>query len=234
MNWVQIIVVGIIVISGIRSYHKGFILSLFSLCALIVTIFLTSQLYPIGSRLVNEYTNLDESIQKTVANTLQIENEISKNASLEEQISFINDLPLPKSMKENLLINNNNEMYDLLQVSKIEDYISGYIAKIAINIITFFIIFVLIYLGLYIGVKALNIISKLPVINSLNKLLGLVFGFILGIIRVWLLFIILTFFSASPKLANVFDMIQESSFVNFLYNNNLLLKIVIDLSKTLF
>jgi uncharacterized membrane protein required for colicin V production len=233
MNWVEIVILLVIGLSAYKAYNKGFILSLFNLCALLVTIFLTIQLYPMGSKIIFNFTNLDESLRGSVSKSLDLEREVNESVSLEEQIGFIDNLPLPESLKENLMANNNYEVYDLLKVSRLEDYITGYIARIAVNIIAFIIIFILLYIILNIVVRTLNILSKLPLINSVNKLLGLVFGSLLGVIRVWFIFFVMTLYSANPKMGTVFDMIAESQWLSFLYNNNLLLKAVIDLSKTI-
>ncbi|TCK86721.1 colicin V production protein [Natranaerovirga hydrolytica] len=233
MNWLDIIIIGIIVFCTLRAYRRGFILSLFSLVSLLLTILLTVQLYPVGSRLISQHTNIYESFQSSISNTLNLEEQLSGSQTLEEQTSLINNLPLPSTIRESLLVNNNREVYDILQVNRLEDYISGYIARIAINILSFIIIFLIVYIGLRILIRTLDIISKLPVLNSVNKLLGIGFGLILGLIKVWFVFIIITFFSTNGLVMIVFEKINESSFASALYNNNVLLKIILDLSKNI-
>ncbi|TCT12310.1 colicin V production protein [Natranaerovirga pectinivora] len=231
MNVIDIIVLGIIIFSAVKAYHKGLIISLFSLCSLLLPIFLTMQLYPAGSKLIDQHTKIYESIQTSVANTLNLREQISSQTSLEEQTNIISELPLPKTIRESLLVNNNDAVYDLLQVNRLEDYISGYIARIAINILSFIIIFIIIYIGIRILIKTMNIISKLPVLNSLNKTLGLGFGVLLGLLRVWFLFVIITFFGTNQGMIKVFEMINDSTIASILYSNNYLLKVIIDLSK---
>ena len=87
---------------------------------------------------------------------------------------------------------------------------------------------------MYIISKTLDIISKLPLINGLNKTAGLFVGFIHGIVMVWVGCIILTALSSTKFGESLFILINESPILSSIYNNNLLLTFITNLGELLF
>ncbi len=70
--------------------------------------------------------------------------------------------------------------------------------------------------------SALNIVSKLPVISTVNRLCGFAIGGAKGIFLVWFIGIILTFFYYNEALQVFFMLLEKSHITAFLYHNNLL------------
>lgn len=102
-----------------------------------------------------------------------------------------------------------------------------------VNVVTYVIVFLAIHLALIILVHALDIISKLPVLNSLNKTGGAIIGLIQGFLLVWILCIILTVFAGTEFGAKALAEINASPVLSYLYQNNLLLRGMISLIKLL-
>ena len=231
MSWVVIIIIGIIVFNAFRGYQKGLIITLFNLASFALTIFLAVQLYPVASKIITENTKIDDTIKASVNKTLlaKEKKEASENKTLQEQRAFINGLPLPKSFKEKLEVNNNPKIYDLLGVTDLNEYISAYVAQIIINALSLIILFVFLFIALRIVVMVLNIFSKLPVINSFNKGAGLLFGLGIGVIEVWGVFVILTLFSSNPSVVKIFEEINNTKVLSYLYNHNVLVESLLKL-----
>ncbi len=72
---------------------------------------------------------------------------------------------------------------------------------------------------------ALDLISKLPVINELNKAAGVFAGLLRGIFMVWILFIVVTVFQATAWGGAAIEQIERSRLLERLYDGNLLLKL---------
>ena len=70
--------------------------------------------------------------------------------------------------------------------------------------------------------KALDLITKLPIIKTLNKTLGCFVGILKGIITVWMLFIILSVISQNEFVASMLQDISGNSILTYLYSNNLI------------
>ena len=72
---------------------------------------------------------------------------------------------------------------------------------------------------------ALDIISRLPIINELNKAAGLLAGLFRGIIMVWILFIIITVFRETTWGGTALELIADSDILETIYQSNLILKL---------
>ena len=225
MNIADTLVLIFFLINGWIAYKRGFILSLYKLLSFIISIFLANSLYPIVSAFLRTSTPLFDKIKNQVAPTILI-SEGTKVNTLEGQTHFINELGVPKFLKRALIENNNSEIYSILHVDSLKDYIAGYIANICINIISMIIVLLVVSIGLRILVGILDIFSKLPVLNSVNHLFGLFFGFISGLLQVWMFFIVLFIFQANPSFEKVFLLLENSSLARYLYEYNYLLQFV--------
>ena len=100
-----------------------------------------------------------------------------------------------------------------------------------INTGTYIVVFLVANLALILIARALDLISKLPVLNSLNKTGGAIAGLAQGLFVVWVLCILLGIFSGTEFAAKTLEQIQANVFLSYLYDNNLLLKGVIELVK---
>lgn len=231
MNWVLIITLLILVGYAIKGHHDGFIKTVFSIFSVIVAIVITIIIAPIVSKELQKNDSIMKTLTKQVAKTISID---EKNISKIDAIEIIEKLVLPKSIKEGLIENNNPEMYQSLFVNDFSEYISSYLAVIIINATTFFGVFLIVWIALIILSYILDLISKLPVINGLNKTVGLLVGVIHGLIVIWIICIFLTAISSTPFGRMIFGYINDNEWLGIIYNNNLLLKVITDLANTLF
>ena len=103
-----------------------------------------------------------------------------------------------------------------------------------INALAFIVTFIVILIILWLVFAALNLISKLPVLNSMNKTAGFLAGAVQGLVIVWVLFILLTVFGGTTFGRDALQMIGENEALSFIYNNNLLLRYVIGITEWFF
>lgn len=231
MNWVFVITILILIGYAIKGHHDGFIRTIFSVFSVIAAIILTIIAAPIVSKELQKNESIMGALTEQVANTISID---EKNISKIDAAEIINKLILPKSIKEDLIENNNKEVYQSLLVSNFNEYICRYLAVIIINALTFLGIFLVVWIALMILSYILDLISKLPVINGLNKTAGLLVGLLHGLIVLWIVCIFLTAISSTPLGAAIFEAINENKWLEMIYNNNLLLKVITDLASTIF
>ena len=109
-----------------------------------------------------------------------------------DQEGLIDQLPLPKSIKETLQENKAK------QEENIKSYIIDQVTGIVINALAFILTFVVVFVGLWIVGISLRIISKLPILNSINRTAGLLVGGLQGLIVVWILFLLHNLSCNSP------------------------------------
>jgi len=198
MNALDIGIIAIVAIFAIVGYRKGLIRTVYRLVAFVAAIFVARWLYPYVARFLRG-TTLFPTIQYGIANAMNIEHEFSA----------IDHLPLPYVLRSILHTNNTPDMFELLQVTTLEEYISGFFANMAINGMAIVGVFLLTWLALVIVGYALDIVSMLPVIRTLNNVGGLLFGVAISIIIVWLGLVVAALFAigAHPQ---IFDLLEGS------------------------
>ncbi|WP_310602234.1 CvpA family protein [Anaerosporobacter sp.] len=235
MNWLVIAVAAVLVVFALKGRKVGFIKTIFSIFSIVIAIVVSSAVSPYISKTLRANEKFYNYIYERVDDVVNLKVEDKKKATVAEQTEAINGLSLPESIKKNLLENkNNSEVYKALQVDTFKEYVNGYITMLAINAIGFIITYIVVTILLFIICAALNIISKLPIINGLNKTAGLLVGLFEGLLIVWMLCIVLTAFSSTEYAQKLFELIKESEFLSALYNNNLLLKYITNMAKVLF
>lgn len=245
MNWLTVLVLGIIIYFAFRGRRVGFIKNIFSICSIVLAIIIASSVSPSVSKALrsNEkfYNFVNEKVDGFVVFNSDKEEEQEENNKEEDKISVgqqmkeISNLPIPEVFKNKLAENKNNlEVYKALKVKNFHDYVTGYISMLIINAIAFLLSYLIAMVIVRIICQALNIISKLPVINGLNKTAGLLVGVFQGLLVVWILCIVLTIFSSTNAAQDLYTLIEESQILSGLYNNNLLLQGVMNMAKVLF
>lgn len=88
--------------------------------------------------------------------------------------------------------------------------------------IVFAVSFVIIYLGLIVVGYSLNIITKLPVISTLNRLLGAIMGGLLGLLCSMIFFAVIYFLETHGTSTIFLPMINSDEFLKNLYDNNII------------
>ncbi|NLK27810.1 MAG: hypothetical protein GX306_05650 [Clostridiales bacterium] len=231
MNWLLIVVIAILIINALIGRKIGLIKIIFSLCSVILTLVLTVWISPTVNNFLKENDKFYSMVIENVEKFLPIdEKETKKN----EQISYIEKMSVPKSIKETLIENNNKDIYKALAVKTFREYIVNYMASIVINAIAFILTFLIILIILWVISIALDIISKLPILNQINKTAGLLAGLVQGLIFVWVFFLIITVMGGTEFGREALNMIDENDILSFIYNNNYLLGFVTNATKLFF
>lgn len=221
MNWLLLVVLAILVGNALIGSKVGFIRTVFSLCSMIVAIVLTIWISPTVNDLIKGNDKIYNTITSKVEKMVPFEKEESK---------IMEGLHLPKSIKESLLESNKLEKTK----APFREYAVEYLTNTFIKALSFILTFVVILIILWTLCFALNLISKLPVLNQINKMAGLVAGLVHGLVVVWLFFILLTVFGSNEFGQKALQMIGDSEILSIIYNNNLLLKFITSATKLLF
>ena len=130
-----------------------------------------------------------------------------------------------------------NLIGELLKTDKVEEVkreiqkevnyrVSMYLAGIAINSASFVIVYLILYIALKILEKVLDLISRLPVLNGLNRLGGGAAGLLKGLIAVWILFAVMTMFISNPLAREGIRQINENVFLSILYKYNIITRFI--------
>lgn len=233
MNSISIIIGVLFLVCVLVSWARGLFKSILSVAGLIASIVVAVYVAPYLCGYIEEHTELDEKIADYIAEKLEY-SEVGEELSRSVQIAAISELPLPEALKSNILDNNNSEMYNLLDVSGVYDYIAKSVAVIILNAAVFLILTLLCRLFFFILSRKMSDFTKLPIVRSIDKIGGGCLGALKGVIYIWVFFLILSICSTLDWSQSFITQINDSAILKLLYDNNILLDIVGDLTKVIF
>lgn len=220
MNWLLIAVLAVIKINAWIGKKVGLVKIVYSLFSFFITLLITTGISP---RINEALKNNEAFYQKTYQNVEEMLALDNKESSDDDEM--IDKLPLPKSIREN--IKKNKDKHE----ENIKSYIINRVTEIVINALAFILTYAVVFIGLWVISIAVNIISRLPILNKINKLGGFIVGGMQGLFVVWLLFLLLTVFSSSEISQKAFKLIEESKMLSYLYDKNFILNIVMNAVK---
>ncbi len=216
MDYVILIgVIAVLALSAFYGYKRGFIRIVLSMVAMLVTFVLAALLTVPVSAMLSSATSLDETIEESVGG-LVAECEVV-------DVQSISNLNLPKQIEE-ILVEGATDA-----VGGFTEYIVETVSDLLLKAITFFVLIIIIYIVVRIVIFMLDFISKLPIINSINKSGGLVVGLVQGLLFVWIGCLIVTAFGDKPWAQEVFTQINANPLLTFIYDNNLITLIITNL-----
>ena len=215
----DIVALVLVVGTAVQAYRKGFVRAALNFLPMVAALAATRFLTPTVSELFDALTN-------TVGNGLHLENAIG-DAAMQTQTDIIQSMHLPDFLKESLVENNNPVIYHLLDVESLQSYIAGFLANICINIISVLLVFIVVWLAVKFVLKALNLISKLPVLNFFNRACGFLVGLLKGLCVTWLICFVLTFFQCNSAFDFFFDALNLTHVALPLYENNILMYFIL-------
>ena len=214
---IDIIVIAIIALSVYLGYRKGLIALAIKLFAVIIALVATLILYrPISTLIINN-TSLDETIQNAIIEKAEGTNDENKENNTEvnnaENNTQNNTEIIEKEVQNNLVEQAKAEM--LPETAR----------SIAINIINIAVILILYFaikIALHFVTVIANIIAKIPIIKQFNKLGGIIYGLLRGILLIYVILLIISFAGQINPENQVHKSINESNITKAMYQNNIL------------
>ena len=192
---VDFIIVAIILLSTFLAYRKGLITLSIQLVAVVISILATLILYKPISNLIVNTTNIDETIQ---------------NAILEEA---------------NDIMSNDENGSDQIVESIQNNMLPETARTISINIIQGAVILIL-YVGIRIALRFVtalaNLVSKLPILNQFNKLGGIVYGILRGLLIVYIVLLLINLSGEIEPENQVYTLVEDSYLGKMMNENNVL------------
>ncbi len=237
MNIIDLLVVIVIAVYLIRGIIKGLVLSIFHVASFFVAAYGAAKLYPSVSLKFSQtsiYMNIRQSITQMLTDRVQqavatsntnLTSGMGQAPTTDTVQSVMETLPVPDSMKLTLI--ENLSLENIIDIQGIVDTLSQNISTIILNILSIIIVFFAIKLVLFIIANILDQVMSLPVLNGINKIAGGIFGGMSGLIMVYIIFAIFTLFAPTQFAAPLIKQINESMVASVLYNNNILLNLIL-------
>lgn len=205
MNWLFVIVFALLAVYGFCGYSRGILRMLYSLASLLLLVFFVAWSAPYISGYLMEHTEIYSEIQKICEETIQ-----------EKENQMPGGLP-GGEMPGNA---------DLLDALGVNQAVAEQVAHLAVDAMAYVAAFLVCVILLHFVAKALDVVSRIPILRGMNSMLGLVAGLSQGLVIVWIFFWVVD--SVYPYLfgAPCMDMILSNWFLHVLYQHNLLTKVI--------
>ena len=192
---VDLIIVAIILLSTFLAYRKGLITLSIQLVAVVISILATLILYKPISNLIINVTSIDETIQNAI---LEEANDIMSNDE-----------------------NGSNQIVESIQNNMLPETAR----TISINIIQGAVILIL-YVGIRIALRFVtalaNLVSKLPILNQFNKLGGIIYGILRGLLIVYIVLLLINLSGEIEPENQVYTLVEDSYLGKMMNENNVL------------
>ena len=238
MNWLLLFALAIIGVFGFIGWRVGFVKSVFSLLSTITVIIITILVSPIVANMLKSSEAISGTIQTKLEEIIDLSG-IAENLSSDEEkdpLAFIDGMDLPASIKDTIkdslaetMEEKENEAADFVgdKLDALEAYICELLTNIILNALGFFITFIVAAAGIAILCFVLDLLSKLPVLHQINTVFGVAMGAVEGLVILWILFIVITMLGSTGFGQACMTMISESKILSFLYDSNILSKILL-------
>lgn len=221
-TWLGIAAAIFFICSCFAGFRRGFVREAVSMLFVVLSVVIVWFINPYVNDFIRENTPVYETIQGGCRSF--VEEQVPQGTMLdrEKQTNIIDDLHLPALLTDGIKENNTAEVYRYLSVTSFVDYVSGYLAQVAVNGISFLVSFVLATLLIRMVSYALNIIASLPVIRGVNKAAGALLGGAKCVVFIWIAFLVLTVLCNTSFGEKGLELVQQDTILSFLYNQNVL------------
>lgn len=175
------------------------------------------------------YTAITSRLEKIFFNDPSDETAISIIDGVLGEREYIELLEMPEFLKEALVSNNNSVVHELLCVDTLQEYITGFLASMCLNVIAMVLIFLVVYIGSVVLLGGLHLVSQLPFLNGFNRLCGAIVGLMKGLIFIWIASVILFYFQCNGYFLSLGTAVMESKVAVQFYTNNWLLLFILNI-----
>lgn len=225
INWIgfggiliDLIIVSIIISTTYIGYRRGLVGVIFKILVFIISLLVVFVLYkPISNTIINN-TQLDENfsnlIQESLSNTSLANNELIDPSTSKLSTGVVN--LINSFIKDALNQTTENTV----------TYVALQLARFIIRVGTMLVIFISSKFLLLIVRFAAEILVSLPIIKTFNKSGGLIYGFLKGLLIIYLTLAIFSVFSPIISSWGIISAINDSFIASKMYNYNIIINLI--------
>ena len=215
----DIVIIAIMALSIFLGYRKGLVKIAVKLCAFLIAIIISIVFYKPVSNIIINNTQLDEKIESKIIENGSIKVKEEEETARDEKEEQANDnfLENVQGYVDETITETQNEL-----VRKAAKEISGRL----INIIVIVGLFIITRLILILLVLISDVITNIPIIKQFNKLGGILYGIIRGLLLIYSILAIVFLVVSISGNSNIIQIIESSMLTKFMYESNILLNII--------
>lgn len=214
---IDLIIVAILGISIFFGYKKGLTKCIIKILSFFIAIAISAILFKPVSNFIIEKTEIDDNIKQAVVNL--VEDDVEDSGKVKE------DSNLPKAMVNYI----NETVENAVEEAKhnVVTIAAEGIATTTINVSVAILLFIIARIALIFVSVLSKIITDLPIIKQFDKAGGILYGAIKAFIIIFVLLALISLISPMIEQTGIIVAINKSFIGSMLYNNNILLNIVL-------
>ncbi|MGI6215347.1 MAG: CvpA family protein [Christensenellales bacterium] len=185
MNVIDIVIFAVLGISTIYGLYYGFVHTIGSFVAILLSILLSFSVGPAISDALMGNASISESLASVTDAFVRVGDWDLANTPVAELKDTVTDtimhsVQLPDSLSEILRSNLENQSFASQNIYTVNEYVSQTIVNAGIHVLGFIISFILIYIIFSIILNLIRHVFTFPVLRQLDTLFGGVFGLARG------------------------------------------------------
>lgn len=215
-----------LVVMFLSGYEKGIIKIALSLISVMLSLLVVSGLTPLATKVVkstsmydNIYTKVDTNVKRQLGYSEYGSQGI---LGVEEQKRVINIDNMPDFVGKQLEEKSSLFQKDMTFANIIEEF-SKSLTDIIVNAIVYVVLFIIINVALRVVTRLLNLVSRLPILNTMNRIIGGALGLGEGLIIIWLVCLLIMSLQGTGTVDQVITLINGNQILKNIYDNNLLI-----------
>ncbi|WP_129599836.1 CvpA family protein [Anaerophilus nitritogenes] len=211
MNWMDVSVLVILFIGGMKGWKRGLILSFFHTFSYIVAGIVAKKYYPFVSKYIIENEAIFSKVESLIYNRFESAKVYqASSGGIIAQRSLFQILDFPQVIQE------------FCKSTKELAYhnVSNVLANMFINFLSVIVIFIGVKILWFLVGYCIDSVASFPILNEMNRSLGALLGVGKGFLIVLIIITIMTPFVTMKDLSVLQEGIEKSMVVQFLYHNN--------------
>lgn len=231
MNLIDYIIIGIIGVSVLFGFYRGFVSSVLNVGSGLLAFGLSFVMYPRLAGLIQGNGELAQTLMHYTDASSRLGDlnlALTNVVQLGQQgiADVLSKVSLPAPLDKLLETNMTNQVYAASGVATVQDYINQTVVQAGINILCFLASFIILYILLSILINAIKAVFRLPLLKQLDWLAGGVFGFLRGLLICVAAFTLVPLVMTVVPVDFVSEMIDQSALAGLFSGNNLILLIM--------
>jgi len=224
INYLFIFVCIFLIATAIHGYKKGFLRIAITLVGLVVITMVVTKIAPYVSNYLIEKTSAYESVKNRVADSFSDDSINIEETDNQDQI--METYGLPDVIAGAIIENSKDVSTEDESENAFQEYASEYLSKMIIRAGTFIGLVAILWAAMTILLFTADILGKIPVLRTLNKLMGLGCGALVGVLVIWLLFLVVIAFIGGDLSKDMMMCVKENRLLSYLFNTNPLFRFV--------
>lgn len=216
MNWLSIIILGLLATCILNGFRRGMIRTLAAMLSLIVSVIVVYLVNPYVAEFLENHTPVYEQIEMKCEETFQ---DIAKKQTENVQQEIIQKIGIPESFASTLEVGENFTESAVVPLAETT-------AHAIVNGVSFVITFFALSILLRILLGLLDGLFRLPVLSFVNRLAGGIIGGAQGLLLLWMFFLIIFLIWDTQVGTQALTMIHENPVTEWLYNCNPFVKLI--------